>query len=261
MNLNKVLVFDVSSEYAHFRKFNTTSSPLTYNLPPRPAVAGLLGAILGVERETSPDVYSHGVIPVNELFHPERCAVAVQILNKIKKTQMAFNLLMTTKQNSSFFNIKNRTQVEYELLKDVKFRIYLHHTDENIMNELIERIQNKRHHFTPYLGLAQLTANVTFAGLHSCVKKSNDGKFVKIHSALNLEKADADNPVKFNEKGFYSVDTFPDVMLRNREVTKYSEILAERTGQDVAEGEKELWLDVNCPEYYCVNENTNIVFL
>ncbi|RMG82383.1 MAG: CRISPR-associated protein Cas5, partial [Bacteroidetes bacterium] len=66
MKPHKLLVFDISGEYGHFRKFNTTTSPLTYSFPPLPALAGLLGAILGIERETSPGVFPKGVVPVNE---------------------------------------------------------------------------------------------------------------------------------------------------------------------------------------------------
>ena len=51
MNYKGILIFDISSEFGHFRKYNTTTSPLSYSIPTRTAVAGILGAILGMERE------------------------------------------------------------------------------------------------------------------------------------------------------------------------------------------------------------------
>jgi len=45
----KAVVFDVWSDYAHFRKPYTTTSSLTFTLPPPTAIAGLVGAIMGVE--------------------------------------------------------------------------------------------------------------------------------------------------------------------------------------------------------------------
>jgi len=45
----KVLVFDVSSDYAHFRQPYSTTSSLTYAIPPRTAIFGLIGAILGID--------------------------------------------------------------------------------------------------------------------------------------------------------------------------------------------------------------------
>jgi CRISPR-associated protein Cas5h len=45
----KVLVFDITSDYAHFRKPYTTTSALTYSVPPRTAIVGLVGNIIGVK--------------------------------------------------------------------------------------------------------------------------------------------------------------------------------------------------------------------
>jgi CRISPR-associated protein Cas5h len=45
------LVVDVWSDYAHFRKPYTTSSPLTFAFPPRTALAGLVAAIVGLGKE------------------------------------------------------------------------------------------------------------------------------------------------------------------------------------------------------------------
>lgn len=47
----KVLAFDIWADYAHFRKFYTTTSPLTFSFPPPPTIAGILGAIYGTEKK------------------------------------------------------------------------------------------------------------------------------------------------------------------------------------------------------------------
>ncbi|MBK8664241.1 MAG: CRISPR-associated protein Cas5 [Ignavibacteriales bacterium] len=80
----KTLIFDVTGEFAHFRKFNTTSSPLTYLIPTRTAVAGLLGAIVGFGRE---EFY--------EYFLREKAEIAIQAKNKLTKQGYAFNLINT----------------------------------------------------------------------------------------------------------------------------------------------------------------------
>ena len=43
----KVLVFDIWADYGHFRKFYTTTSPLTFSFPAPSTIAGILGAIYG----------------------------------------------------------------------------------------------------------------------------------------------------------------------------------------------------------------------
>ncbi len=152
MHSDKLLVFDIGSEYGHFRKFNTTTSPLTYSIPTRPAIAGLLGAILGIERELSAGKFRDGVIPTAEVFTKEKARIGVQLINPVKKVNISFNLLDTEKTASSFFNIKQRTQIEFELLKDPSFRLFISLEDNKVFNELVNRIQGNTTHFTPYLG-------------------------------------------------------------------------------------------------------------
>lgn len=232
----KLLIFDISGEYGHFRKFNTTSSPLTYAVPTRTALAGILGAILGVEREISHNVFPEGVTPVNELFDRENADIAIQILAPIKKVNIGFNLLDTGKSASSFFNIENRTQIEFELLKHPKFRIYFSHKDEGIFNELAERIKNVRHHFTPYLGLAQFTTTVDWIGEEEARLETAKEEYSDIQSIVNLSTITDENPIKFEENingksFFYTTDTMPMAMQRDRIVTNYAEILLERHGK------------------------------
>ena len=87
--------------------------------------------------------------------------MAVQIMRPVKKENIGFNLINT---KMSFYDLTRagRTQIEFELVKDVHYRIYLAMEDVAKLEELSERIENKRHHFTPYLGLAQFTAQIDF---------------------------------------------------------------------------------------------------
>jgi CRISPR-associated protein Cas5h len=159
MHSNKVLIFDIESEYGHFRKFNTTTSPLTYSIPTRPAIAGLLGAILGIEREEAMGKMKAGISPVCEVFSKEKASIAIQILNPVKKVNIGFNLLDTEKTASSFFNIKQRTQIEFELLKNPSFRLFIALKDETIFKSLSEKLKLNQNHFSPYLGLSQFSQN------------------------------------------------------------------------------------------------------
>lgn len=234
MHFEKLLVFDISSEYGHFRKFNTTTSPLTYSIPSRPAITGLLGAILGIEREVSAGKYNEGVIPVSELFEKSKASISVQLLNPVKKVSIAFNLLDTEKAASSFFNIKQRTQIEFELLKHPCFRIFLCVEDDIIFNELVSRIKERRSYFTPYLGLSQFTATIQFQEV-SKIKLLSAGYFQEVLTAINLSNADPDDPIQFNYsmEFKYNSDTMPVQMLKDRVVTEYSDIILETSGKSM----------------------------
>lgn len=251
MNSKELLIFDIRGEYGHFRKYNTTTSPLTYSIPTRTSIAGILGAILGMEREIRDGVYPEGAEPVQEFFSKDLSDMAVQIMRPVKKENIGFNLINT---KTSFYNLTRagRTQIEFELVKDVHYRIYLSMADKQKFEELTERIQNKRHHFTPYLGLAQFTAQIDFVQRASASKVPSNGEFTEIITAVNMSKLQGELPVEFQREYFYSANNMPIAMNRDREVLEYSEVLIEKNGNP---------LRVRVSNYYTVDGVGNILFL
>ncbi len=251
MNSKELLIFDISGEYGHFRKYNTTTSPLSYSIPTRTAIGGILGAILGMEREIRDGVYPDGVEPVQEFFSKELSDMAVQIMRPVKKENIGFNLINT---KMSFYDLTRagRTQIEFELVKDVHYRIYLAMENTAKFEELSERIENKRHHFTPYLGLAQFTAQVDFVQRATANEVASNGEFTEIVTAVNMSKLQGEPPVEFQREFFYSANNMPIAMNRDREVLEYSEVLIEKNGNP---------LRVRVSDYYSVDGVGNILFL
>ena len=253
MNYKEILIFDIGSEYGHFRKYNTTTSPLTYSIPTRTAIAGILGAILGMEREIADGVYPDGAVPVQEFFSKANSNIAIQILNPVKKENVAMNLINT---KTSFFDLTKagRTQIEFELVKDVKYRIFFAlNNNEEVFNELTQRIKFKKHHFSPYLGLAQFTATVDFVDIKQAELIGNaDENYVDIVTVVNLSKTISDQPIEFDYSAMYSANNMPIEMNRNREVQEYSEVLIEKNGLPVKAKVK---------QYYKIENYGNILFL
>lgn len=251
MNSKEVLIFDIQGEYGHFRKYNTTTSPLTYSIPTRTSIAGMLGAILGMERELRDGVYPEGAEPVQEFFSKERSDMAVQIMRPVKKENIGFNLINT---KMSFYDLTRagRTQIEFELVKDVHYRIYLAMDNIAKFEELSERIENKRHHFTPYLGLAQFTAQIDFVQRTTAKQLSANDEFTEIITAVNMSKLQGEPPVEFQKEYFYSANNMPIAMNRDREILEYSEVLIEKNGNP---------LKIKVYNFYKIDRIGNILFL
>jgi len=227
------LIFDISGEYGHFRKFNTTTSPLTYSIPTPSAIYGLLGAVLGVEREDSHNKIREGTEHLREVFSDKNAQIAVKSLSEIKKVNIGFNLL-DTGSYQSFFNVTNRTQIEYEILKDPKFRIFLL-WDHRLKNELTERLKNKRFHFNPYLGISQMTANIEFVGEKELIEIS-ENEYVDFNSAINISEIQSKKSpidIDFIKARVFQVETFPLDMYVDRTIKRYGEILVEMNGDSV----------------------------
>jgi len=253
MNYKEILIFDISSEYGHFRKYNTTTSPLTYSIPTRTAIAGILGAILGMEREVVDGIYPDGAIPVQEFFSKANSGIAVQILNPVKKENVAMNLINT---KISFYNLTRagRTQIEFELVKNVKYRIFFAlNNNEAAFSNLAERIKSKNHHFSPYLGLAQFTATIDFVDIKQAIPMENQNEnYIDILTAVNLSKTMGEQPIEFDYSAMYSANNMPIEMNRNREVQEYSEVLIEKNG---------LTVKAKVKDYYEIEKYGNILFL
>lgn len=252
MQSDHVLVFDVTGEYGHFRKFNTTTSPLTYPIPPRSTVLGMIGAILGIERETGIGKYREGQTPLANLLDTHAARIGVQLLRPVTKVNMAFNLVNT---KNSFFNIDNRTQIEYELLKNPAFRIFLQWENSALLERLEHSLSNQHAHFTVNLGLSQLLAQVSYVGKFPVRQEITDD-FIEVVSAIKLDLLDARNPVNFKkgEAGDfkYLSDTYPNVLTPERLVAEFAEIMVEAKGNPI---------EVRSQYVYSVEEMGNILFL
>ena len=227
------LIFDIFGEYGHFRKFNTTTSPLTYSIPTPSSIFGLLGAILGIEREDSHNKIGEKKEHLREVFSSKNAAVAVRPLSEIKKVNIGFNLL-DTGSYQSFFNVTNRTQIEYEILKDPKFRIYLS-WDHSLKEELTERLKNKRFHFNPYFGISQMTADLKFVGERELIEIS-EKDYIDFSTAINLSEIQSERApidIEFIKERTFQVETFPLDMQIDRTIKRYGEILVEMNGDSV----------------------------
>lgn len=251
MSYKDLLIFDIKGEYGHFRKYNTTTSPLTYSIPTRTAIVGILGAILGMEREIRDSQYPEGAEPVQEFFSKEKAGIAVQIINPVKKENIGFNLINTKK---SFYDLTRagRTQVNFELLKFPHYRIYLSMDNHDQFEELSERIKCKKHHFTPYLGLVQFTAQIDFVKRTQACERISENEFTEIITAVNMSKLLGEPPVEFQKESFYSANNMPIEMNRNREVLEYSEVLIEKNGKPMC---------VRVSEYFSIDGMGNVLFL
>ncbi|MBS4535595.1 type I-B CRISPR-associated protein Cas5 [Clostridium sp. D2Q-14] len=174
-----VLIFDIKGYAAHFRKFYTNSSSLSYSVPPRTTIAGLIAAVLGIDRDTYYDDFS-----------VENVDIAVKKNIKTRKILQSVNYMkITTKKD--FEKPKNHTQIPYELVLsdagELSYRIYASFEDNNKMAELENRLKNKKYYYSPFLGAASFNCGIKYLGkISGEIKKSKDT--VNISSIIPLSK-------------------------------------------------------------------------
>jgi CRISPR-associated protein Cas5h len=138
----ELIAFDVWADYANFRRGYTTTSNLTYPFPTRTNIAGLIAGMLGFQQNS-----------YHEIFGEENSLIGCRILNPIKKINFNQNM-MNTKEGFNYYDIKKnpRVRVYGELLKDVKYRIYVSLSDHDLLLRLFNNLKEHKCVYTPYLG-------------------------------------------------------------------------------------------------------------
>lgn len=219
----KMLVFDIWGDFAHFKRIETTTSPLTYPFPMGTALSGLVAAIIGLERDSYYEIFSHQ----NLLF-------GVRILNPIRKTRINLSFI-NTKYGTTLLEVVRtgnppHTLIPLELIKDPKYRIYLQFNPSltNLQEKLKKCLEEHETFYTPYLGISELIANFEFVG-------EFDGEYIEakkeeeIHSVLKIESVG----IVPEEGKRYGRETIPLYMDTDRKVIEYGEVVYEMNGQPI----------------------------
>jgi len=220
---NRFVLFDVWADYAHFRKYYTTSSPLTFSVPPRTALIGLIGAILGLEK------YEY-----LSRMTKDMCDIAIRILAPVKKVRMGQNLINT--KDGYWVPVARgfhepRTQLRFEYLKDPKFRIYFRCSDDAMQEELLNKLSEHKSIYTPCLGLSELLANFSFEGAFLVSRTLSDTDFLDVNTVLPIDLVDKLEIIQPGRKFFK--ECIPAEMLPGRIVTEYREVVYEVEGKPI----------------------------
>ena len=166
MDKISILSFRFHAKYGHFRKPYSNVSSLSYPFPPRTALAGLLGAILGVPKAE-----------VSTKFDEKNLKIAVEIEHPIKtfthvtnfrqdcsgKTDYSIKRSKRTKNQAQLKNIADcnkAAQIPQEILRYPSYILYINLTND--MYELVSRLKERRFVYTPCMGLSGFLAELDY---------------------------------------------------------------------------------------------------
>lgn len=174
-----VHLFTIRGQFAHWRKWFTTTSALTYAFPPRTAVIGMVGAILGVQREEVPNV-----------FKTSDTRIAVVPLRPIVKDRLPEKWRQSppriVKGKFDPAKMDELFQENLEVIRRPHYRIVFWHRDEALMKELKERLEQKRWVFPPCMGIMGFLADVEWES--GDVAEEVETQQADIFSVLPLDK-------------------------------------------------------------------------
>jgi len=175
------LVFDITGEYAMFRKFYTTTSSASYPFPPPTAVGGLIAAIIGIENKSENKAH---LACYWEALYGNR--ISISIRSPIKWFTTSINLWNYKDPKKGIHNI-----IKHQFVKRPKYRIYVEGPIEEKLKPFLEEGSFV---FTPYLGTAYSFANIHYIGSFNPVKIEDGEARIKsiipvdIKPKINLKK-------------------------------------------------------------------------
>ena len=193
------LSFELRGPWGHFRRVEGNIVKQTYRIPPRTTVAGIVAAMLGLDRDSYYDA-----------FGPEHSAVAVEPLTELRTMNLPQNTLSTAKEHMKTVPTRGharislpdptelRQQHNYEVLVDPAYRVDLCLDDEELYNRLRERLKSGTSYYPPSLGLSEHLAEVVYLGTHEvepCGVADADLESVVVEAVGDVEPQ-ADSPVR-----------------------------------------------------------------
>ncbi|MFW6272853.1 MAG: CRISPR-associated protein Cas5 [bacterium] len=225
----EILMFDLVGKFAHFRKFYTNNTAMSFTIPPRTTLMGIVGAILGKPRDS-----------YYEELSSDKIRFGIQVKSNLKKSFHRVNYLMI-KDERDFRGRRSHVQTPvevvsgYDLRKDnIRYRIYVSYNGEsnNSFQKLKEALLFNKVSYNITLGTANHSASiekVTLIENKEIAENKIDNEFISIDSACKSEnikeiKFDKEEQDKYN---FIEEEMMPADFKANydREVEKMNRLI------------------------------------
>src|SRR5262249_11706430 len=152
-----VVCFDYRAKFGHFLRAEANANGVTYPVPPRTVLLGLLGAILGLDKDAPQAVLGQADVAVGGPV-PRRFWHKTNV-RKVPPAPLPLVVKRSMKPKESAREKNFRFPQEW--LWRPAYRVWAalpqpYHTD------LVDRLQQRRWHFTPSMGLSEMLAEVEF---------------------------------------------------------------------------------------------------
>lgn len=167
----KGVKFKLWGRVAHFLQAAYSVYWATYPVPPRTVLQGIVGAILGMDRDTPQIALEDARFAISgpvPRIHHHTANLRKNPVPVIKNKYGLAALVKHKDRKVENFQVKN-TRIRQEWLYKPEFVVYAHLPDgvsnpEEYHDEFVRRLKAQEFAYTPYLGKAGMFANLEFLG-------------------------------------------------------------------------------------------------
>jgi len=214
------LTLKVCGRWAQFRKPETNNNPLTHDFITKTALIGLMGAVLGKEREEM------------RLLFPLLCEdllYGVQINGVVRKESWGFTLRNAHAPN----NPSEKSPRQMEFLRDPDFTVALVLQNERSAESFVQfaaAMQNSEALYTPVLGLHNCPAELIW--LSESRFEAEEGEYTTKGFVLRSHPFRSNDGLHGFRVGFERIPTYQDADWWNLP-DKYLEVAYPSDGMDI----------------------------
>lgn len=213
--------FHITGRWAQFRKPETNNNPLTHDFITKTALIGLIGAVLGIERNEMRPLFP---TLSDDLLY------GVQVNGVVKKESWAFTMRNANQPN----NPAEKAPRQMEFLRDPDFTVVLALQDKR-SSEVFMRFASAVHEeeacYTPVLGLHNCPAEL--AWLREDEATAQEGPYRSKGFAPRSHRPSGEFDYRRFRLGFERIPTYQDDDWWNRP-DRYREVVYPSSGAEVA---------------------------
>lgn len=160
----KLINFRLTGRFAHFLRAEASASALSYPIPPRTVIFGIIGAVLGLSKDEPQVVLEPAYIAISGKLpktHWHRAKFRkdppAPLPYRVKKTQKS-------QKNTA---PEKATLILQEWLFNPVYDIWVSVPNPYFL-QLENRLKERHWYFTPSLGLSEMIANIEYIGSPEC---------------------------------------------------------------------------------------------
>jgi len=154
----KLILFRLSGRYGHFLRAEGGASAPSYPVPPRTVIMGIIGAVLGLEKDQPQSLLEPAYIALSGKLPQTHWHKAK--LRKDPPTALPISIKKSRK-GTKRTKPEKATLIGQEWLFNPVYTVWVS-VPERYFGELEERLKKRRWHFQPSLGLSEMMAELTY---------------------------------------------------------------------------------------------------
>ncbi len=225
MEPKPVLIFRYAGRFAHFLRAEASASALSYPVPPRTVLLGVIGAVLGMSKDTPQTLLGNASIAVSGAqpsTHWHRAKFRKELPTPLPST-----IKIGTKGSDK---PEKATLIKQEWLVAPDYRVTVN-LPEPYHSQLAERLKAKAWHFSPCLGLSEMSASLEFIAEADAVPLGKE-QTVSCHSVVAQNAVTIDGDRMLDENLEIQVVRMPRDVTPDR-IFSHANYLVERRGRPI----------------------------